>query len=69
MTMSAAIEEVVIEVLPREPSEEAKPPRVELLDGRLCTEVELKAAVIASGIVCAIAGFGLGYLMGREGRR
>ena len=52
-----------------------KPPaeHVEVVDGALCSEDELRRAVvttaITSGIVCALAGVGLGYLLGlREGR-
>jgi hypothetical protein len=46
---------------------------VEVVDGALCSEEELRRAVvttaITSGIVCALAGVGLGYLLGlREGR-
>lgn len=46
---------------------------VEVVDGALCSEDELRRAVvttaITSGILCALAGVGLGYLMGlREGR-
>jgi hypothetical protein len=50
----------------------AKPP-VEVVEGSLCSEEELRRAVTAtavtSGILCALAGLGLGYLLGlREGR-
>jgi len=48
-------------------------PRVEVLGESLCSESELRSAVIAgavaSGVVCALAGVGLGYLLGlRDGR-
>lgn len=46
---------------------------VEVVDGALCSEDELRRAVvttaITSGVLCALAGVGLGYLLGlREGR-
>lgn len=48
-------------------------PRVEVLGDELCTRAELDRAILASaitsGVVCAIAGVGLGYLLGvRTGR-
>lgn len=48
-------------------------PRVEVLSESLCSASELRSAVfagaIASGVVCALAGVGLGYLLGlRDGR-
>jgi hypothetical protein len=51
----------------------AEQARVEVVDGVLCSEAELRRAIvttaITSGIVCALAGVGLGYLLGlREGR-
>ncbi len=59
---------VVCEEKPR-----AEQARVEVVDGALCSEAELHRAIvttaITSGIVCALAGVGLGYLLGlREGR-
>lgn len=49
------------------------PPRVEVLGEALCTQAELQRAVlagaIASGVACALAGVGFGYLLGmRAGR-
>lgn len=46
---------------------------VEVVDGALCSEAELHRAIVTtavtSGILCALAGVGLGYLLGlREGR-
>jgi len=51
----------------------AEQARVEVVDGALCSEEELRRAVVTtavtSGILCALAGIGLGYLIGlREGR-
>jgi len=51
---------------------EREPP-VEVVDGALCSAEELRRAVVAtaitSGILCALAGAGLGYLFGlREGK-
>ena len=48
-------------------------PRVEVLGEALCTQSELQKAVLAgaitSGVVCALAGVGFGYLLGmRVGR-
>lgn len=48
-------------------------PRVEVIDGSLCSAAELRRAVVAgaitSGVVCALAGVGIGYLLGlRDGR-
>ena len=48
-------------------------PRVEIVDGALCSADELRRAVVAtavtSGILCALAGVGIGYLLGlREGK-
>lgn len=49
-------------------------PRVEVIDGPLCSASELHRAVvsgaIASGILGAIAGIGIGFWLGlREGER
>jgi hypothetical protein len=54
-------------------AEDASRPAVEVVEGPLCSEDELRRAVTAtavtSGILCALAGLGLGYLLGlREGR-
>ncbi len=48
-------------------------PRVEVVDGALCSAEDLQRAVVAaavtSGILCALAGAGLGYLLGlRDGK-
>lgn len=48
-------------------------PRVEVIDGSLCSAAELRRAVVAgaitSGVVCALAGVGIGYLLGlRDGK-
>ena len=52
-----------------------KPPaeHVEVVDGALCSAEDLRRAVVAtaitSGILCALAGAGFGYLLGlREGK-
>lgn len=52
---------------------EHEPSQVEVVDGALCSAEELRQAVVAtaitSGILCALAGVGLGYLLGlREGK-
>ncbi|MBL8970564.1 MAG: hypothetical protein JNK56_08305 [Myxococcales bacterium] len=52
---------------------EREPPQVEVVDGALCSADELRRAVVAtavtSGILCALAGAGIGYLLGlREGK-
>jgi hypothetical protein len=46
---------------------------VEVVDGSLCSAAELRRAVVAgaitSGVVCALAGVGIGYLLGlRDGK-
>ncbi len=51
---------------------EREPP-VEVVDGALCSAEDLRRAVVAtaitSGILCALAGAGFGYLLGlREGK-
>ena len=48
-------------------------PSVEVVDGGLCSAEDLRRAVVAtaitSGILCALAGAGFGYLLGlREGK-
>jgi len=52
---------------------EREPPPVEVVDGALCSAEDLRRAVVAtaitSGILCALAGAGFGYLLGlREGK-
>ena len=46
---------------------ECEPP-VEVVDGALCSAEDLRRAVVAtaitSGILCALAGAGFGYLLG-----
>ena len=67
--MTSKVDPLVVIV--EEPRE--RQPRVEVVDGALCSAEELRQAVVAtavtSGILCALAGVGLGYLLGvREGR-
>lgn len=61
----------VVATVVREEKPRAEP--VEVVDGALCSEEELHRAIVTtavtSGILCALAGVGLGYLLGlREGR-
>lgn len=49
------------------------PPRVEVIEGTLCTVSEVRRAVAAgalmSGLVCTVVGVGIGYYLGlRDGR-
>ena len=69
--MTDVIESSVAKVACADKAEDQ--PRVEVLSESLCSASELRSAVIAgaiaSGVVCAIAGAGLGYLLGlREGK-
>ena len=66
-----ATQEHPVVVVVTEPSDEQ--PRVEVVDGALCSAEDLQRAVVAaavtSGILCALAGVGLGYLLGlRDGK-
>ena len=69
----ADMTEQAVTAVAHEEKPRAEQARVEVVDGALCSEGELRRAVITtaitSGIVCALAGVGLGYLLGlREGR-
>lgn len=66
--MKGSVEHVVVKRIPVDDA-----PRVEVLGEALCTQAELHRAVlagaIASGVACALAGVGVGYLLGmRAGR-
>lgn len=70
--MTSAAERIVAAVV-REEKPRVDQPRVEVVEGALCSEDELRRAIVTtavtSGILCALAGVGLGYLLGlREGR-
>ena len=70
--MASAAERIVAAVV-REEKPRVDQPRVEVVEGALCSEEELRRAIVTtavtSGILCALAGVGLGYLLGlREGR-
>ena len=70
--MTSAAERIVAAVV-REEKPRVDQPRVEVVEGALCSEEELRRAIVTtavtSGILCALAGVGLGYLLGlREGR-
>ena len=70
--MASTTERIVAAVV-REEKPRVEQPRVEVVEGALCSEEELRRAVVTtavtSGILCALAGVGLGYLLGlREGR-
>ncbi|MBL8975207.1 MAG: hypothetical protein JNK56_31700 [Myxococcales bacterium] len=72
VTMTSAAERIVAAVV-REEKPRVDQPRVEVVEGALCSEEELRRAIVTtavtSGILCALAGVGLGYLLGlREGR-
>jgi hypothetical protein len=72
VTMATTAERIVAAVV-REEKPRVEQPRVEVVEGALCSEEELRRAVVTtavtSGILCALAGVGLGYLLGlREGR-
>jgi len=72
VTMASTAERIVAAVV-REEKPRVEQPRVEVVEGALCSEEELRRAVVTtavtSGILCALAGVGLGYLLGlREGR-
>jgi len=67
----ADVTQRVVATVVREETPRAE--HVEVVDGALCSEEDLRRAVvttaITSGIVCALAGVGLGYLLGlRDGR-
>lgn len=70
--MATTAERIVAAVV-REEKPRVDQPRVEVVEGALCSEEELRRAIVTtavtSGILCALAGVGLGYLLGlREGR-
>lgn len=70
--MATTAERIVAAVV-REEKPRVEQPRVEVVEGALCSEEDLRRAVVTtavtSGILCALAGVGLGYLLGlREGR-
>lgn len=70
--MTSVAERIVAAVV-REEKPRVDQPRVEVVEGALCSEEELRRAIVTtavtSGILCALAGVGLGYLLGlREGR-
>jgi hypothetical protein len=67
----ADVTQRVVATVVREETPRAE--HVEVVEGALCSEEELRRAVMTtamtSGILCALAGVGLGYLIGlREGR-
>ncbi len=69
----ASTEERIVAAVVREEKPRVEQPRVEVIEGALCSEEDLRRAVVTtavtSGILCALAGVGLGYLLGlREGR-
>ena len=69
----ADVTERVVTTVVYEEKPRAEQARVEVVDGALCSEEELRCAIVTaavtSGILCALAGVGLGYLLGlREGR-
>ncbi|PCC68239.1 hypothetical protein SAMN02745121_08644 [Nannocystis exedens] len=55
------------------PAASEDPPRVEVIEGALCTISEVRRAVAAgalmSGLVCTVVGVGIGFYLGlRDGR-
>jgi hypothetical protein len=70
--MSSTIEQSVA-TASWEPAAGEDPPRVEIIEGALCSASELRRAVAAgaltSGLVCTLVGLGIGYYLGlRDGR-
>jgi hypothetical protein len=64
----------VVHVVQIEAKPDSDKPRVEVVDEALWSASELRSAVLAgaitSGLVCAIAGLGIGFYLGlREGER
>src|SRR5690606_31883539 len=72
VTMAITTERMVTAVVREDPSR-VEQPGVEVVEGALCSEDELRRAVVTtavtSGVLCALVGVGIGYLLGLREER